>query len=127
MARELGKDNIRVNGIAPGLIETKFGNIVSEYMIDIIAAHNSDITQQFALKMIANDGIRDDVMEFTPMGRYTCDRKNKTKQLFVLLYKLYRIGQPDECAGVVSFLCSDDASYITGETIVIAGGMQSRL
>ncbi len=29
----------------------------------------------------------------------------------------YRIGEPDECAGVVAFLCSDEASYITGETI----------
>ena len=28
---ELGRDNIRVNCIAPGLIETKFGEIVSEY------------------------------------------------------------------------------------------------
>nr|CAD7199607.1 unnamed protein product [Timema douglasi] len=35
--------------------------------------------------------------------------------------------QPPEIAGVVSFLCSDDASYITGETIVAAGGMVSRL
>ncbi|XP_070565000.1 dehydrogenase/reductase SDR family member 4-like [Ptychodera flava] len=38
-----------------------------------------------------------------------------------------RFGQPSECAGVVSFLCSEDASYITGETIVIAGGLSSRL
>ena len=96
-------------------------------MIDIIAAHNSDITQQFALKMIANERSRDDVIEFTPMGRYTCDRKQNKTNICITLYKLYRIGQPDECAGAVSFLCSDDASYITGETIVIAGGMQSRL
>lgn len=38
-----------------------------------------------------------------------------------------RIGKPEECAGAVSFLCSDDASYITGETIVMAGGSRSRL
>jgi len=29
--------------------------------------------------------------------------------------------------GVVSFLCSDDAAYITGETIAASGGMASRL
>ena len=39
----------------------------------------------------------------------------------------YRIGQPDEMGGLASFLCSDDASFITGENIVAAGGAQSRL
>lgn len=38
-----------------------------------------------------------------------------------------RIGKPDECAGMVSFLCSDDASYITGEAFPVAGGYFSRL
>nr|XP_004661815.2 dehydrogenase/reductase SDR family member 2, mitochondrial-like [Jaculus jaculus] len=32
-----------------------------------------------------------------------------------------RVGQPEDCAGLVSFLCSPDASYITGENIVVAG------
>ncbi|XP_004694680.1 PREDICTED: dehydrogenase/reductase SDR family member 2, mitochondrial isoform X1 [Condylura cristata] len=35
--------------------------------------------------------------------------------------QLKRIGQPEDCAGIVSFLCSPDASYITGENIVVAG------
>lgn len=39
----------------------------------------------------------------------------------------YRYGTPKDCSGTVSFLVSDDASYITGETIVMAGGMTSRL
>lgn len=38
-----------------------------------------------------------------------------------------RLGTPDEIASVAAFLASDDASYITGETIVAAGGMKSRL
>jgi len=40
---------------------------------------------------------------------------------------LYRLGEPEDCAGIVSFLCSDDASYITGETILVTGGMPVRL
>eukprot|EP00731_Ephydatia_muelleri_P025942 Em0018g42a len=40
---------------------------------------------------------------------------------------LQRLGDPEECAGAVAFLCSEDASYITGETIVMSGGMNSRL
>ncbi|XP_075067384.1 dehydrogenase/reductase SDR family member 4-like isoform X2 [Mixophyes fleayi] len=38
-----------------------------------------------------------------------------------------RIGEPEDCAGAVSFLCSPDAAYITGETVVVSGGGHSRL
>jgi NAD(P)-dependent dehydrogenase (short-subunit alcohol dehydrogenase family) len=36
---------------------------------------------------------------------------------------LRRFGQPSEVASVIRFLCSDDASYITGQTITIDGGL----
>ena len=38
-----------------------------------------------------------------------------------------RLGLPDEIGGIAAFLASDDASYITGETIIASGGMPSRL
>ncbi len=34
-----------------------------------------------------------------------------------------RVGTPEEVAGCVAFLASDDASYITGHTLVVDGGM----
>uniref|UniRef100_A0A5F5PR69 Dehydrogenase/reductase 2 n=1 Tax=Equus caballus TaxID=9796 RepID=A0A5F5PR69_HORSE len=45
----------------------------------------------------------------------------KTDFIQVLCSLLFRFGEPEECAGIVSFLCSSDASYITGENIVVAG------
>ena len=47
--------------------------------------------------------------------------------IYKWLSLMYRLGIPDDCAGTVSFLCSDDASYITGEVILVTGGMAARL
>lgn len=40
---------------------------------------------------------------------------------------LNRLGTTGDMAAAAAFLASDDASYITGETVVVAGGMPSRL
>lgn len=43
------------------------------------------------------------------------------------LMPIGRFGEPDDCAGAVSFLVSDDAKYVVGETMLVTGGYPARL
>jgi glucose 1-dehydrogenase len=79
MALELAQDNIRVNAVAPGAIET-------------------DMNQE----------LKDDESELAKV----------LKRI-----PLRRIGAPEEVANMVEFLASDRASYVTGSTFFVDGGM----
>jgi NAD(P)-dependent dehydrogenase (short-subunit alcohol dehydrogenase family) len=79
LAVELAPSGIRVNAIAPGLVDTKFASAI---------VHNPDIVAR--------------VVERTPMRRYA---------------------QPQEIAGAALFLASDAASFVTGHTLVVDGGL----
>ena len=47
----------------------------------------------------------------------------RLKQAMISATAVRRIGQPDEVAAVIAFLCSDDASYVTGQTVNVSGGL----
>jgi 2-hydroxycyclohexanecarboxyl-CoA dehydrogenase len=36
---------------------------------------------------------------------------------------LKRVGQPEDVPGIVTFLASDEAAYITGQVISVSGGL----
>ena len=38
-----------------------------------------------------------------------------------------RVGEPQDVATVVAFLCSDDAAFVTGQVICVDGGVTSAL
>jgi 3-oxoacyl-[acyl-carrier protein] reductase len=45
------------------------------------------------------------------------------KELMLANTPLGRFGQPEDIAGAVRFLCSDEAAFITGEVLLVDGGM----
>jgi 3-oxoacyl-[acyl-carrier protein] reductase len=53
----------------------------------------------------------------------TGDLGDKAKAAIVDQIPMGRIGTPEEIAGVVAFLASEAADYITGQVIHVSGGM----
>jgi 3-oxoacyl-[acyl-carrier protein] reductase len=46
-----------------------------------------------------------------------------TGDKFIQATPLKRLGTADEIAGSIAFLCSDDASFITAESLHVNGGL----
>jgi 3-oxoacyl-[acyl-carrier protein] reductase len=76
LAKELGSRNIRVNAVAPGLIETAM----------------------------------------------TSEMPGPAREHYLNTIALGRAGTPEDVAPVVTFLASDAARYVTGQTLVVDGG-----
>ncbi len=53
----------------------------------------------------------------------TGDQGQKIRDSMVRGVPLGRIGQPDDYPGLVAFLASDDAAFMTGQTISVSGGL----
>lgn len=48
---------------------------------------------------------------------------DKLKQMMIDATAMGRIGRPEEVAACVAFLASDDAAYVTGQTLAVSGGL----
>jgi 2-hydroxycyclohexanecarboxyl-CoA dehydrogenase len=59
----------------------------------------------------------------TPLLDQVADFSQKLYDGLVRAIPLRRIGTPADVAGVVAFLASDAASYVTGQTISVSGGL----
>ncbi len=60
----------------------------------------------------------------TPMYKETqSDANPRMSEALIRAIPMKRLGRPEDHAGMVSLLCSDEASYITGQVISISGGL----
>lgn len=85
-ACDLGNDNVRVNAVCPGLVETGMTQAVFDYA-----------------------------------------RSNEKAHKLGSRCELRRYGAPEEIAAAILFLASDDASYITGQSLPVDGGNTASL
>lgn len=58
----------------------------------------------------------------TELFRVATPAGSEAEKKFLSLIPMNRLGQPDEIAATIAFLLSDEASYITGQTLFVDGG-----
>lgn len=74
-------------------------------------------------KEVARFGIRVNVVAPGPVETDMLNSMPMDVSLIKAMIPMARVGKPEEIAQVIRFLCSDDASFITGQVISINGGM----
>jgi NAD(P)-dependent dehydrogenase (short-subunit alcohol dehydrogenase family) len=82
LANEWANKGVRVNGVAPGLVDTEMWESTFE--------------------LLGEEAVRDGFVKRVPLARW---------------------GTADEIANAACFLASGDASYVTGQTLRVDGGM----
>jgi 3-oxoacyl-[acyl-carrier protein] reductase len=74
-------------------------------------------------KEVARFGIRVNVVAPGPVDTDMLSAMPMDESMIKAAIPMARVGKPEEIARVIRFLCSDDASFITGQVITVNGGM----
>jgi len=84
-----------------------------------IIAMSKSLAQEVGSRSVTVNSIAPGFIE----TNMTAELSNDRKEDILRSISVGRLGKPDDIAGAVCFLASDKASYITGQTIHINGGM----
>ena len=86
------------------------------------------LTRTVALE-VARSGVRVNAVcpgfTDTPMVAEGVEKMGQTQEALVKRVPMRRLGRPVEVAEAVSYLCSDAAAYVTGQTLVVDGGIDA--
>ena len=75
------------------------GRLTEEISVDLIDVHGEDLSP-------AAENADGAAGHLPPVGRF---------------------GTPEDCAAAVAYMAADEAGYMTGETVLVTGGIQARL
>ena len=120
---------------ARGMMKRRSGSIVN--VSSIVGLHGNPgqanysaskagiigLTKALA-RELGNRGVRANVVAPGYVDtRLTQVIADEMKELMLANTPLGRFGRPEDIAGAVRFLCSDEASFITGEVLLVDGGL----
>jgi meso-butanediol dehydrogenase/(S,S)-butanediol dehydrogenase/diacetyl reductase len=121
-----------IQATLPQLLESR-GNVVTISSVNGLAAFGNieyaaakagqiAMTQNFAARY-GSMGVRFNVVAPGTVNTPNWDNQPDTLEKFKALYPLGRVGEPEDIAAAVAFLASSDASWITGHTLPVEGGV----
>lgn len=118
-----------------GMLKRRAGSIVN--LSSVVGVHGNPGQTNYAAakagiigftkslaRELGNRGVRANVVAPGYIStRLTEELPDELKELMLQNTPLGRFGSPEDVAGAVRFLCSDEASFITGEVLLVDGGL----
>lgn len=104
-----------ISGIRAGVGRTAYGSAKAGVI---------QLTKQMAIEL-APHGITANAIAPGPVDTALAirDHTPETRSAYNAMVPMHRYGTPEEIAGAVAFLCGPDATYVTGQTIAVDGGL----